>query len=366
MRKHFAVVSLYLFVAACASPAADAQREIAQPAGEIAALVDPIVDVAAADGFGGQVSIIKDGTLAYSRAAGFADDNGAAPVRRDTLYQVASLTKYFTAVLVLGAVGEGKLDLAQDAATLFPNSDLATRDFTLDDLLSHRSGLRSTYAAESESDPANAIAAIARANAENRKDGDFHYSNDAYDLLAILLERVYGKPHEAIFREKIAGPTRLAKIGFWGEGRIEDPDYRGQPLQREGDNLRRRNYGMLGSAGLLISADDLVRFELALSRGDILAPDLLAKLRTPRTSISIGGVAYGSFLIQTPLGAAVSARGSEDWGDNAYLNDYGDCGLIIAVTTSRGPAEGSGKPLFRDQIISAIENALAPYCVRAK
>ena len=97
--------------------------------------------------------------------------------------------------------------------------------------------------------------------------------------------------------------------------------------------------------------------------GAVLSDRSLAELKTPRDAVSIGSVLYGSFLINSPhLGPAISARGAEDWGDNAYLNDYAGCGVIVAIATSRGPEEGSGRPLFRDSLVEAIELKLAEIC----
>lgn len=328
----------------------------------LAAQIDSIVDRASAKGFGGQLVIMKDGAAAYDRAAGFADVDENVPVTKETLFQVSSMTKFFTAVLALKAVEDGELRLDDDAAKLFAGTPLAARDFTLREILDHRSGLRSTYAAESESDKSGALVAIAKANMDNVKDGEFHYSNDAYDALAIALERVYGRSYESLFREKIAAPAGLSHFAFWGEADVDDPNVRGQPLTPTPDPLKGRNYGMVGSAGLMISAGDLARFRRAIDEGRILGPAMLAELNAPREKISIGSVLYGAFLVDTPLGPALSARGAEDWGDNSYLNAYPDCNLIVAVVTSRGPAENSGKPLFRDQIIKAAEQTLAPTC----
>lgn len=358
------LLSAALCLSACATIDGLPARGVDEAAddGALAHDLDLIVDKAVADGFGGQVAIMRYGVLVYSRAGGYADQGGEIPVREDTLYHVASLTKFATAILTLKAIEEGELSLDDTASALFPQTPLAVREFTLRDLLDHLSGLRSTYAAEDESDGATALAAIAAANQGNISDGEFHYSNDAYDLLSILLERIYAAPYEAIFRKMIAAPAELVSFGFWGEARLDDPAVIGQPVGEVSEKLKRRNYGMIGSAGLLISARDLVRLRLALDNGEILGRQMVAELNAPREEISIGNVLFGAFLVETPLGPAISARGSEDWGDNAYLNHYEACDLNIAITTSRGPVEGSGAPLFRDSLISAVEEKLEPRC----
>ncbi|MEZ5894848.1 MAG: serine hydrolase domain-containing protein [Parvularculaceae bacterium] len=352
---------LSVFAASCSSNGAGAA---ADPGARAA--IDAIVDDVADAGFAGQLVILRDGAIMYHRAAGSADREGMIPVTDETRYQVSSLVKFFTAIMALKAVEDGKLSLGDNAATLFPDSALAGRDFTLDELLRHRSGLRSTYAAESIADPARAIDAIAAANAGFAKDGAFHYSNDGYDALAVVLERVYAAPYETLFRNMLARPAGIAGFSFWAEVNVDDPHLRGQPLTPTPQGLKGRNYGMLGSAGLLISAGDLAAFRAALDDGKVLGPAMLAALDEPRGRIGIGEVLYGAFLVDSPLGPARSARGSEDWGDNAYLNAYPDCGIVIAVVTSRGPADVPGEELFRNQIIEPVERVLARDCARQK
>ncbi|MEZ5921872.1 MAG: serine hydrolase domain-containing protein [Parvularculaceae bacterium] len=327
---------------------------------------DAIIDNAVAEGFAGQLVIMRGGRVIYDRAAGSADLAGNVPVTPETLFQISSMVKFFTAVMTLKAVEEGRLNLDDSAEKLFSGTALASRDFTLRDILDHHTGMRSTYAAEKQFDGEKAIEAIAAANKVNPKDGAFHYSNDAYDALGAALERIYGKPYEEIFREKIAAPAGLSHFAFWGDAVWDDPHLRAQPLTPTPAELKSRNYGMIGSAGVLIAAADLVQLRKALNDGKIIGPEMLAELNEPRGKISIGDVLYGAFLVETPMGSAMSARGAEDWGDNSYLNFYPECDAIIAVATSRGPAESTGKPLFRNQIIKAVEEKLAPECSARK
>jgi CubicO group peptidase (beta-lactamase class C family) len=363
MRNHSVKTRLFLIcwslclVAVAAPPGESASRP---PAGGdiFRARLDAIVAAAVADGFGGGVAVQQDDELLYERTAGFSDDAGQVPVTDATLFHVASITKYFTACLVLVAAEEGRLALADTIDPLVEGSGLAGRDITFAKLLAHRSGLRSSYAAENVYEPSAALTAIGRApwNAEDA--GGFHYSNDGYDVLAILLERIYGRPYEALAREKLGARAGLTAIGFWGESALTDPRRVGQPLAPLGADFTRRNYGMIGSAGLLVTARELTRFERALESRRVLTPASLAALHAPRGAMSLGQATFGAFLVDHPvLGRVLSARGAEDWGDNAILNHYLDRGLLLAVVTSRGPAEGEGER-FRNRISAAIERVL--------
>lgn len=358
-----AILRLLLVAAVWTAPATAAELPCrpapAAPDGDLSRLIDPIVDEALADGFAGGVAVMRDGALVYDRVAGFSDARGTVPVTGHTLFHVASISKYVTAVLTLAAIDEGRASLEAPLGSLAPGTRLAGRGTTLLDLLAHRAGLGSSYAAEGETEAARALAALDEQPVDGEAGGSFRYSNDGYDLLAILLERLYDRPYEELAREKLFAPACLDAPSFWGVAPLADPQVVGQPLRPPGRRLRRRNYGMIGSAGLLITAADLARFERAVSSGRLLSPTSRAALIAPRGEMSLGQATLGAFLVDHPeLGPTLSARGYEDRGDNAILNHYLDHAVILAVVTSKGPAEETGAPPFRSRLAGAIEQVL--------
>lgn len=325
----------------------------------LAAAMDRAIDAAVGDGFAGGVAIMKKGEVAYARVVGFSDSGGTAPVTGKTLFHVASVTKYLTAILVLKSAELGRLSLDDPISIHFPDTEIGASGATIRAILAHRSGLGSSYAAERETDADAAVAAIDAAFAPNPELEAFRYSNDGYDLLAIVIERVFGERFENVARRLVLEPACVSDFGFWGETELSDARKVGQPLKRLNDALVRRNYGMIGSAGFLTTALGLARLESALSTGAILSTASLFELRAPRGEISIGQAAFGSFLMRdATLGPFVSARGFEDWGDNAVVNHYLEADIVVSVTTSKGPREGEGEP-FRDRLSRAAAEILA-------
>jgi CubicO group peptidase (beta-lactamase class C family) len=326
----------------------------------LAAQIDPIVDGALERGFTGGVTVMRDGVMVYKRVAGSASRKKNIPVTEDTLFHVASIAKYFTATLVLKASEEGVVSLDDPVAKYAPESKIGKRRTTIFDLLAHRSGLGSSYAAEKVTDKYEALSAIDNAKFDESRLGAYHYSNDGYDLLGILLEIAYDRPYEDIIRENIFDPLCLERPRVWGTVDVADPNIVSQPLRTVSKKLRQRNYGLIGSGGFLITAADLTVYENALSDGLILNDASLSELRAPRGESSIGQVTFGAFLVTHPvLGVRVRAGGYEDWGDNAIMNHYLNRNIIVTVTTSRGPAEHTGEPPFRSEISEAIEAVLA-------
>lgn len=327
--------------------------------------IDRIIDDARAEGFAGQVVIARKGKIAYQRSAGFSDLAGTIPVNTETVFGTASIMKYFTAALILREQDKGKLNINDPIGEWVPGTRLAEDRVTFEELLSHRSGLDSTYALEQESDQARALEAIDNESQDRGNyRGKFRYSNDGYAVLAIILERIHERPYEEIVRSEILDLAGLSGVKLIDDVNASDPKQVGQPYEPIEPHLLQRNYGMLGNDGLWISASQLVRWQLALRSGRILSEESLAAMREPRIKVSIGQGAFGSFVVDTVAGKAWRALGSNDWGDNASLSDYSDCDLIVAIVTSRGPMEDTDEPLFRTFIAEKIEEVLAPECRR--
>ena len=118
--------------------------------------------------------------------------------------------------------------------------------------------------------------------------GGFRYSNDGYDFLGAILERAYEKPYEVLLAEKLFSAACLPNAQQWAMADLTDPRVVSQPLETVARSLRRRNYGMLGSGGLLITSRDLVTYQVALARGDVLSADSVKELFKPRGEMRLG------------------------------------------------------------------------------
>ncbi len=354
-----------LLLSACSAPASIAaaianEKECTPLARDtdtaLATNIDAVIDDALGRGFAGGVAVMQDGVVVYSRTAGSASLSENIPVTDETLFHVASITKYFTAALVLRAVEEGVIALDDPIAKYAPDMKLSARGVTIEDLLLHRSGLGSSYVAEQESDRDAALAAIDNAPFDAEKAGHYNYSNDGYDVLGILLERIYGRNYEALLREKLLTPACLERPRHWSRVDLSDPTVISQPLTPFPSELINRNYGMIASAGLLITAEDLAAYQWVLANGKVLSMQSIEALFAPRAERRSDHATFGGFRLEHYiLGARLSARGYEDWGDNAIMIHYLDRNIIVAVVTSRGPALESGARPFRSELSAAIE-----------
>jgi CubicO group peptidase (beta-lactamase class C family) len=309
--------------------------------------IESDIAAAAARGFRGAVAVRVEGETPFTSVAGHADREGRIPITSSTLFQVASISKYFAAAAILKLAEGGALALDDSLAKHLDGLPADHGAIRVRELLGHTAGLANAYAAEGIAERDSALAALGRVPIDPAQRGKFGYSNDGYELLAILVEVVVGKPYEQFVHRELLEPAGVSGIRYWSETDLIDPHIVAQCLDdaRPGPALRARNYGVLGSAAVLATADALLDWQFALWSGKVLSARSRDEMFTERSAVSIGSAGYGVFIAHSPgRGRRLLARGYEDWGANAVLSHWPDLGVAIAVVTSSGPAEATGHP----------------------
>ena len=140
---------------------------------------------------------------------GFADVASGAPVRPETRFMIGSISKSFAAIVVLQEVEAGRLDLHVSVNELLPWLELPEPfgPITLHHLLTHTSGL----AAGTEDAPTGlGVATLLRGVPPTFTPGEhFWYSNDAYKLVGLVLERVTSTPAHELIRQRVLEPLGM-------------------------------------------------------------------------------------------------------------------------------------------------------------
>ena len=194
--------------------------------------------------FHGVVRVERDGDLLFEKGYGMPPTTG---------FWVASISKSFTAALVLRLVELGRLRLDDPMAGSCPRRRPTRRRITVDQLLTHTSGLpRATYEADGVEDADDAARRILALPLRAR--GSFSYTNDGYALLAIVVERAGGAPFEELLRREVLAPAGLRSTGSW-------PDcVRGlplAPLAKPPTGTRAgANWGFKGGEGVCSTAEE--------------------------------------------------------------------------------------------------------------
>ena len=242
-----------------------------------------------AEGFSGVVQVQRGARTLYARAFGEADRDAHVPNQLHTRFNLASITKMFTAIAVGQLVEAGKLSLADPVGRRLPElaeTELGHR-VTVHHLLSHTGGVvGAREAIEKGLEPARDARTVTqmmrgfiRAPLSFRPGQQFDYSNAGYILLGAIVERVSGEGYHAYVQRHLFELAGMRESGFYGPA---DPrpgflaiGYKDGPGNRRVPNTN--DLPLVGTpANMAFStAGDMVRFAEALRSGRLLRRDLL-------------------------------------------------------------------------------------------
>jgi CubicO group peptidase (beta-lactamase class C family) len=229
-------------------------------------------------------AVLRDGELIWDGAVGVADVEGGREATPDTQYRIGSITKTFTAAAVLQLRDAGKLDLED---TLDRHVEGAAHTPTIRRLLSHASGLQRETQDDSWltlrfAPPDELLETLAQAELVLPSGARFHYSNLAFALLGIVVERVSGVPYQDYVRGRLFEPVGLTRVSFEPE-RPAAKGYLAQPYSDGVWDTIGVETGAWASAGQLWgTAGDICRWGAFLADPDesVLAKASAEEMRT--------------------------------------------------------------------------------------
>ena len=160
--------------------------------------------------FNGNVLVAKKGKIVYENAIGWADYLHRDSLTINSVFELASVTKPFTATAIMLLAEEGKLKISQNVKEFFPN--FPYEGITIKMLLSHRSGMMNyVYFTDnvwkdkrkgmSNTDVMDLIAEYKPAP-YNKPDRKFHYNNSNFMVLGAIIEKVTGNPYAQFMKER--------------------------------------------------------------------------------------------------------------------------------------------------------------------
>lgn len=252
----------------------------------------------------GAVTLVwQRGKVLQVNEIGYRDVEAALPMQRDTIFRVASMTKPVTVAAALALTEQGRLALDDPVSRWLPElADMrvltrptgqlddtvpADRPITIEDLMTHRSGLAYMFSVSGPISHAYAgvslrqdqdrwLAEVAALPLMHHPGERVTYSH-ATEVLGIALSRIEGKPLHTVLEERVLGPLGMTDTGFFVS---PDKRPRGATMYRlDESGLHRDALGPIpvreprfcqGGAGLVSTADDYLRFiRMLLSGGTV-------------------------------------------------------------------------------------------------
>ncbi|HTI73859.1 MAG TPA: serine hydrolase domain-containing protein [Mycobacterium sp.] len=269
----------------------------------------------------GAVTLVwRSGEVLQVSELGHRDVHANLPMQRDTIFRIASMTKPVTVAAAMTLVDEGKLALSDPVTKWLPElSDMrvlnapggplekthpARRPITVDDLMTHRSGLAYFFSVAGplakaysrispRQGPDRWLAELAALPLQHQPGDLMTYSN-ATDVLGILLERIEGKSLQDVLTERVLGPLNMVDTGFFVAARNRGRVATMYKLEDD-DTLSHDAMGpppispppfCMGGANLFSTADDYLKFiQMLLAGGEVDGVRVLseASVRLMRT-----------------------------------------------------------------------------------
>lgn len=338
--------------------------------------VSPLFEEFSPDGPGCCLGIYIDGELVLEKGFGLANLEHRVPITSDTVFDLASTSKQFTAASVLLLAEDGALDLDDDVRKHFPEFALE-EEITVRQLIHHTSGLRDVYSLfgmvgwtwpELMVDD-QIVEILSRQRSLNFAPGTSHsYSNSGYVLLSALVRRVSGKTLREFCREAIFEPLEMSATDYRDDITSVIPD-RANGYRKSADgsfNLDESPSAVTGDGALNTTIRDLARWEANFLR-PVIGTESFRRTQLETAKLPDGtdtGYAAGLFLSPHKGLPSVSHGGAWAGFRSDYIR-FPQHGLAVAVFANVAGANPSAlvrkvADLCLAEEIAAAERAGSP------
>jgi CubicO group peptidase (beta-lactamase class C family) len=325
------------------------------------------------------IGIVSGAELVWTKSYGYADIEKKTPATKDTVYRIGSITKQFTALMLLQLVESGKVRHSDPVEKYFPEVNKVTGRFagsppiTLLQLATHTSGMGrepadlQTYLKGSVSEWEKVmIAALPRTKYDFEPGTRYAYSNIGYAVLGAALSRAAGQSFVEYVPQKIFAPLGMSHTAFEPNEKIKQNLAKGYGVQGERMDAetperehRGRGYKVPNGA-MYTTVGDLARF-LAFELGQ--GPESVLKKATVEDNFRRVNSASGDLTSGYGIGFQVARRGNliayghggsvAGYLAAAHIDRASGVGVIVLRNVSGGPFNVSGLAMRALETVAA-------------
>ncbi len=241
--------------------------------------------------------VVHHGRVVFRRGYGVTDLPTLQKVDERTNFRLASFTKQFTATCIMLLARDGKLSYDDHLTRFFPEFPAYGNSITVRNLLNHASGLKDYEDLLSQQYPgmpeervpqildAGVLKLLEQQTTVKFPAGTkWAYSNSGYAVLAMIVEKVSGKPFGEFLQERIFTPLKMTNTLAYERGKNEVP-HRAYGYTRKDDAWQETDQSptsaVLGDGGIYSSVDDLAKWDRALRLHTLLSEAEMQPALTP-------------------------------------------------------------------------------------
>ncbi len=235
------------------------------------------------------LAVIRDGKIIYEKGYGMANLEYSVPIRPDTMFHVASVSKQFTAFAVYLLAADGKLSIDDDVRKYLPELHDFGKTITIRHLLHHTSGLRDqwdllTMAGWRSGDiitEDDILGLVWRQKELNFAPGEEElYSNTGYTLLGLIVKRVSGMTLRQFCDKGIFAPLGMKHTHFADDNTEIVPGraYSYSPRGATGFGNEPLQYANVGATGLLTTVEDMALWDRNFNDAKVGGPSVIASM----------------------------------------------------------------------------------------
>ncbi|MEO6390658.1 MAG: serine hydrolase domain-containing protein [Pyrinomonadaceae bacterium] len=295
------------------------------------------------------VAVIRDGKVVVAKGFGKANVELDVPATENTVFQLASVTKQFTATAILLLVQDGKLALDDKVSARVPNLPAAWANVTIRQLLTHTSGVKNytetkDFGKRSRYDftQDEMLKLVADAPLDFPSGSKFNYSNTGYFLLGLVIEKASGKLYGEFVQQRIFQPlgmtaTRFNDIHAIVKNRAAGYSWDGKVLQNADFASPTQPFS---AGGLISTITDMIKWDAALNSDKILPKAVLESMWTATKLTDGSETGYGfGWGVQTKKGHRVISHSGGIDGFSTDIQRLVDDQVTVIVLANSDTAQ---------------------------
>jgi CubicO group peptidase (beta-lactamase class C family) len=293
--------------------------------------------------FNGAILVAKNDKIVYQNQIGTADFKKNTPLKKESTFQLASVSKQFTAAAIMLLKERNQIKLTDTVNTYFPN--FPYKAVTIKNLLNHTAGLPkyfwiAEHKWQQKKAPTNTemIALLEESNIQRffKSGRNFDYSNTGYFVLASIVEKVSGTSFSSFLEANIFEPLQMKNsyVYSFENDAIKEGQLAGYRLHRGWRHLKIQstvNGAIVGDKNVYTNIEDLYKWTLGLNTGKLLSKESLNLMYSKGKTVYGREVPYGfGFRIDTEVQNSIYHHGKWN-GFSTGLTKYLDDDLVVIV-----------------------------------